>query len=250
MHEFATNDFLKCADLFRRGQPNEAVCFSVIELRNPGRILVDRASKPESVFVASDFGWGFFGGRITERFVSSCLEMFPRQLINIPNDGSEFTLPKAYQLVIERLEFRNIEFRQKGTVTLPEGFAAENIDEAVLDRCQWKNVVIAGSGTAENFFKHGLGVVLTYQGQLVSESYALFKTLNLVEIGSITAEPFRGRGLSTLTTSLLIERCHAQGDETTWTCDRDNLASRAIAKKMGYKNCTPYRFVGRQITAR
>lgn len=135
------------------------------------------------------------------------------------------------------------ELSRENSSTLTIGYEYLPINRQILDECLWKEVVLVAAGTPDNFLDHGIGIVLISEGDIACEAYGLFKTANLVEIGAITRERFRKRGLCTLTAQELIRQCHLQGLATTWTCDGDNLASQAVAKKLGYQVCESYKFV-------
>jgi len=54
-----------------------------------------------------------------------------------------------------------------------------------------------------------------------------------VEVG--TAIAFRRRGLATLTVLSFMAESLRRGLEPTWTCTRDNEASKALARRVGYR---------------
>jgi RimJ/RimL family protein N-acetyltransferase len=70
--------------------------------------------------------------------------------------------------------------------------------------------------------------------QILSEAYAGPSAIGLIEIGTTTHERYRGRGYATLTCAHLVEACEALGFQTYWNCAKHNLASAAIARKLGY----------------
>jgi len=54
------------------------------------------------------------------------------------------------------------------------------------------------------------------------------------EIGVITAEAWRGHGYAAATCAQLIRMVRQRGLEPYWSCDADNVASAALARKLGF----------------
>jgi hypothetical protein len=221
--------------LFSRGQPNEAVLFSFLEGKYPGQLFVDRHDKPGMAFAATAFGWGFFSEGSDADFIAACRARCPSHLIcgtGAPASGSQ---------VFERLEYRE-PLAQPAEPEIPAGFELRVIDDRILQQCVWRGVVLAAAGSEAAFLQHGLGLVLTSGDSIACEVYGLFRTQGLIEIGGITNEGRQNRGLCTALSRELINRCHALGCATTWTCDLDNPPSQAVAKKLGYQAVRSYRF--------
>ncbi len=55
------------------------------------------------------------------------------------------------------------------------------------------------------------------------------------EIGAITHEPYRGRGLAPIAVAYLIEALSERGYQAYWSCDIDNPASATVARKLGFR---------------
>ena len=56
----------------------------------------------------------------------------------------------------------------------------------------------------------------------------------LREPGVITHEDQRGRGYGTMVSARLVQAIESLGDVTYWNCTKQNVASAAIARKLGY----------------
>jgi RimJ/RimL family protein N-acetyltransferase len=57
----------------------------------------------------------------------------------------------------------------------------------------------------------------------------------LIELGVITHEPHQGQGYATLTCAHLAHQCEQRGYQTYWNCAKQNVASAAVARKLGYR---------------
>ncbi|MFC2095769.1 GNAT family N-acetyltransferase, partial [Candidatus Bipolaricaulota bacterium] len=49
-----------------------------------------------------------------------------------------------------------------------------------------------------------------------------------------TADEHRGKGYATLVSAEVIKRCLGSGLSVFWSCETDNPASAAIARKLGF----------------
>jgi predicted GNAT family acetyltransferase len=65
--------------------------------------------------------------------------------------------------------------------------------------------------------------------------------LGLREPGVFTQPVERGKGFATLTAARLIAAIEAQGERSYWNCTEQNLASAAIARKLGFQQEQEYR---------
>lgn len=88
-----------------------------------------------------------------------------------------------------------------------------------------------------------MGFCLVKEHQLLSEAFAGDAALGMIEIGTITGEPYRRRGYATFCCAQLIRECEARGYRTYGNCAKDNLASAGLARRMGYQTEKEFRFV-------
>jgi RimJ/RimL family protein N-acetyltransferase len=117
------------------------------------------------------------------------------------------------------------------------------MDEAVLGRCLWRDLMTSAYGTQERFLQHGIGLCLMAGHEICSEAYAVFFGGGRVEIGVITHEAYRQRGYATVACQHLIKHCETQGYPTYWSCEQDNVASAATARKLGYQVQKEYQWL-------
>lgn len=59
--------------------------------------------------------------------------------------------------------------------------------------------------------------------------------LGLYEPGVFTQKEHRGKGYATMVVAKLIQEVEALGGQTYWNCAKQNTASAAIARKLGYR---------------
>ncbi len=129
---------------------------------------------------------------------------------------------------------------------LPEGGTMARIDGALAERIdrELNEHISANWGDYATFDAHGSGQALLIDGQIASAAYTCGASRRQANVGIVTAEGQRGRGLATLTCAALIDHLTARGVQPTWCSDAINTASVALARKLGFVEDKPYWQVG------
>ena len=86
----------------------------------------------------------------------------------------------------------------------------------------------------ERFFKFGFGFSLVTKRRIVSWCTAEYVSRGKCGIGIETIPEYQNRGFATITASAFVEYCIQKGIRPHWKCNRDNLASRRVAEKVGF----------------
>lgn len=73
------------------------------------------------------------------------------------------------------------------------------------------------------------------EGRAVSICYSARRTAEVAEAGVDTAEKFRGRGYAALVTAAWANAIRAAGITPVYSTSDDNLASQAVARKLGLR---------------
>src|SRR5262249_39788948 len=87
--------------------------------------------------------------------------------------------------------------------------------------------------------EHGLHLVRG--GEILSEASVGAPAAGIIEMGTNTTEAYRRRGYATIICAHLIRDCEQQGYKTYWNCAKQNTASAALARKLGYWDEKEYR---------
>lgn len=230
--------------LFRRDDPVIYRCFAVIDgagLR--GRILTDDPDRPTwgVVWEVSE-GTTFLGGRpgpatVAEVFgrlrqkgmVVVVLGLDDPRLALVPPgpfyDGR--TLDFADRPVGEGLDaFLN---------QVPAGCRVQRLDGDWIMRTERGADHVRAVGGVEAWERTCLGYGLIQGQRVLSVSTAGPAAAGLREPGIFTEEAHRGKGYATIAAAHLIQKIEAEEHETTWNCAVQNLASAAVARKLGYR---------------
>jgi hypothetical protein len=96
-----------------------------------------------------------------------------------------------------------------------------------------------------DFLRAGFGFCAHDTGTIVCWCTAEYVSDGQCGIGIETVAARRGSGLATLTASAFAEHCAARAIVPYWDCWSDNLASVAVAEKLGFRKIETYSvFVG------
>lgn len=124
---------------------------------------------------------------------------------------------------------------------LPEGYTLRTMDEALFGQCRaaaWSRDLVSQFPDYVAYQRLGLGVVVLKDGCIVAGASTYARYADGIEIEIDTEESERRQGLAYACAARLILDCLARGLYPSW--DAHNLASAALAEKLGYRLDHPY----------
>jgi RimJ/RimL family protein N-acetyltransferase len=237
--------------MFDRSAPTGIRAFAVLAGGNAGKIFTDDPLHPHWGLVwEADDGTLYRGGSVQRdvlceavallrqegvvalgfRDGDSCTELFPPE----PDAGAEC-------LEFDRPIGSSDLFPYLGR--LPAGYTIQRMDRALLERSPKRDENINRYGSIENFLDHGMAVCLLRGADTVCEAYADLDIQGTRELGVTTQKAYRGQGFATATCAHLIQLCEAAGAHAYWDCVRLNAGSRALARKLGFRNERAYKLL-------
>lgn len=236
--------------LFDEDQPLAIRCFAVLDGSILGQIWTDDPAQPTWGAV-QEWAWGtlFLGGQPDAILVHELIEELQRgggvELGLWPDHPYNQLLPPDPDFDSWELEFtdRPWETNPAPDLNVPTGCELLPIDATWFERCHDREVYIRYFGSAEQALKNGFGFCLVRGQEVLSEAFAAEASLGMIEIGTVTAEPYRRRGYALLCCAQLIRECEARGYHIYWNCAKDNPASANLARKLGYQTEREFRFV-------
>lgn len=236
--------------LFDTRQPLAIRCFAVLDGSIRGQIWTDDLAQPTwGAVQEAAFGTLFLAGQphpnLIHRLVEELRQEQDVSLALWSDHPYNQLLPSAPDFDGWELEFTD---RPLGTdpapyLSVPESYELRPIDATWFERCRYRDAYAAYFGSAERTLEKGFGFCLVQEQELISEAFAADAALGMIEIGTITGESYRGRGYAAITCAQLIRECEARGYRTYWNCAKDNLASTALARKLGYQTEKEFRYV-------
>jgi RimJ/RimL family protein N-acetyltransferase len=143
--------------------------------------------------------------------------------------------------------YRLRQLRSDWRSLLPEGFALESVDRALLDRTHLHNLdalieeMCSERESVADFMDKSFGVCLVGGDEIVGWCLSEYNSGSRCEVGIQTFKPYRRRGLATLMASALIEYALSRGiTQVGWHCYASNRSSVATALKVGFEKVRDY----------
>ena len=223
-----------------------------------GNAWADDISKPKSAqIVIADFC--FFAGEPNIELVRNKPEDRKSDFIIMVGQNSEWEelIEKTYTGRAKKItryaikkepDAFDIEKLKDIVNRLQEPYRIKLIDGDAYNQImnnQWSRDLCSQFQNYRDFMKHGVGVVATDNGTVVSRasSYTVYK--EGIEIEVDTRSDHRRKGLALACGAKLIIECLERGLYPSW--DAQNMGSVALAEKLGYhfdKEYTAYEVVG------
>lgn len=236
--------------LFRTDEPQACRCFAVLDGNgHPGKIFTDDPGAPTwgIVWEGCD-GATFIGGALDAATLAQAFAHLrragevlvglwlddPRQRLLPPDPYYDGRTLEFYDRPVGRGLDRYL--RQ-----VPQGCVLRPLDRSLILRSEWGPDDVALVGGLDAWEKTHLGYCLMRGDQILCEATAGPPALGLREPGVFTQPEHRGRGSATLTAARLVHEVEAMGDRTYWNCAKQNVASAAVARKLGYRVEKEYR---------
>jgi len=137
---------------------------------------------------------------------------------------------------------------------IPDGCSVRQIDVELLRSDYLMNIErvkeeIACCWTSVgHFLNEGFGFCLITDDKIAAWCTAEYASGTNRGIGIETVEEYQGRGFATLTACAFVEYCMSNGLTPYWDAWKSNLASVAVAEKVGFRKVRDYSvFLGRFI---
>jgi RimJ/RimL family protein N-acetyltransferase len=126
---------------------------------------------------------------------------------------------------------------------MPDGCQVRSVDRQLFERSEDRDFYQVLYGSVEQALEKGLARFLMRGDEICCEAWAYFAARGTIEIATATREPYRGRGYATIACAQIIREYEARGYQTYWNCAKQNLASAALARKLGYRTEKEYRLL-------
>jgi hypothetical protein len=213
-----------------------------------GRILTDDPDNPTWAAVQeySDDSVLFLGGVVSRQLAGTLIEIMRRGrtlCFGAPEGDPAlelFPLERDYDDFDIDFEDRDPHLDLEPLCKPPPGLRLERIDADLLPRCAWGPWMTAGM---ETVLDQGLGYCLLDGDMVVSEAFAGPVVDGELEMATITADAWQGRGLATVVSARTVLECERNGWTTWWNTSGRNVASQSISRKIGYRTERQYRLL-------
>ena len=228
------------AALFDEDGPHAPMAFAVLDERAPGRAFADDVHRPKLAIVQTREGLAIPSRAISRAFLDAALgALRADSMVGLAlsyEDGLEPKVTPAKR--VERVDFAPLDSSVESLLrlrrSLPAGAQVASLTRDLLDRCEWRDVATAAAGGVDAFLETGLGLCLMAGDEILCEAYAPFIGRRTAEVGVVTAEGHRGRGLAAIAVAFLAESLARLDLSLYWSCDVENTASIKVAEKLGF----------------
>ncbi|PWB55468.1 MAG: hypothetical protein C3F13_04100 [Anaerolineales bacterium] len=216
-------------------------CLAVMNGDACGHIFTDSLQEPTWVVVHEvAFGNMYLGGEV---YRPSMRRLFGRlrHMGNIvvtmrPGDPRWQLLPHRPDYLHTRLDFSE-RLPQHGLqffCSVPEGCELQRMDLKLIEQCFAKDLYLSMYGNAQQALRKGFGLCLTHAGEVLSEAFAGPAAHGCCQVAAATHASHRRKGYATLTCNRLLMEVEQHGYHTYWNCAEGDLATIALARKLGY----------------
>jgi RimJ/RimL family protein N-acetyltransferase len=130
---------------------------------------------------------------------------------------------------------------------LPEGFKVQLVDRELLEREYLANLesllseMASERESTEDFLDKSFGVCVLRGEEIVGWCLSEYNSAGRCEVGIEVLKPYRRRGLGTAMTGALVEHALSEGvSHIGWHCYAGNAASRATARRAGFRRVQDY----------
>jgi RimJ/RimL family protein N-acetyltransferase len=237
-------------NLFRTDEPQACRCFTVLDgVAHAGRIFCDAPANPTwSVVVEPCDNSLYFGGNVNAAIVTELFDTLRQEgdvLVGLwLDDPRHSLLPPNPDYDGRTLEFYDRPIGKgldQFLHPLPEGCQIHRLNRDLIMRTEWGPNDVAAWGGVDAWEKNCFGYCLMRGDEMLSEATVGPPAIGLYEPGVFTQEAHRGKGYATIAAAHLIQEVESRGYQSYWNCAKQNVASAAIARKLGYRVKKEYR---------
>jgi RimJ/RimL family protein N-acetyltransferase len=252
MNEISHNQVTTAlTSMFDLTMPTGIRALAVLAGGNSGKILTDDPVRPHWCLVwEADDGTLYRGGEYGQEILNEAVNRLRQEGIVAmgfrDGDPEMNRFPPDPDAGADCLEFdRPIGGSDLSPYlrALPDGFSAQRMDRALLERSPKYDENLNRYGNLENFLTRGLAVCILHGDEIACEAYADMEILGTREIGIRTQAPYRKQGLATIACAHLIKLCEELGSRTYWDCVKLNRGSTSLARKLGFQNERAYKLL-------
>ncbi|MGE7879093.1 GNAT family N-acetyltransferase [Peribacillus muralis] len=256
MQELEKNEFERLLpNLYKRKDTAPTFVFAVLERFIPGFVFADDLNSPKTFFVGTDSGLYFVGGPISNvafnkhflKFCSSKLKEGRRFTLFSGSGGWDGLISDCFKKELKQSSRYSFTFHPEEygveEVHLQESFTVSRLDEATIRSSHEFNLEYYERfwGSLGHFLDKGFGYSVTNgETALAGECTSIFRGKVYAEIDIYVDAEYRGMGVAKKAAQAFIDHCLKNGMIPCWDCDVENLASRKLADRLGFREPNSY----------
>jgi len=216
-----------------------------------GKIIIDDVETPTwSVVQEPHDNSLYFGGSINSEIIFTVIAKLRQEsdvLVGLWLDDPRLDLlPPEHYYDGRTLEFYNRPIGKrlsKYLDSLPNGCELKRLDKHLIMQTEWGLDDVSAVGGVDIWEKKYIGYCLMQDERIVAEATAGPSYQGMFEPGVFVRETHRKKGYGTMVSAKLVQEIETLGGQTYWNCAKQNIASAAIARKLGYEIEKEYRCI-------
>ena len=253
IHELKPGDFYKVTGIFR-GHKQYIPVMAVIEGNFPGRIFVDNRDRPETALVWAISRWSYIDGNPDNlQFLHSIANLLNRTVIPVlrkvnrnwfeiysPNSTQwmkalesclrDFDSGKHFETTFTWDKRKYSEIRSD--YSFPKGLSITQAEIPIMP----SNIIY--DSLIGNDFRSSTAIGMRVMDKNRVVAHCRSNGFSVGDEFMIDVETFnkkdRGKGYATAAGIALMDYCLDKGLKPLWEATEDNIASRKLAKKLGF----------------
>ncbi len=197
-----------------------------------------------SVLLWHHCGFAFLAGVCDETFLEAVYELIldqnhadKRRLLLFVNStaAKDFFSVKANIVIEQRYFFEHRNAQPVYHTVLPDGYTIQEIDEDILCRMQGRIVPSFSWSSDKVFLEKGKGFCILHGDHIAAWAFSAAVSSKEIDIGVETSPEYRNLGFAAVVSSRMIQYILAQNKKPVWACHAQNMASQALAEKIGFE---------------
>ena len=252
--ELKKDEFTNILPLVNSLKNSVPLIFSVIEQKQNGKIFVDSVSNPSVTLVYHDVGiLNLIGNSKNDNFNKELHKLIYEKIehkqkyfaLGVHSNGFEGKIEKLIGKSVEKeirtcFNLSNLKVENDLRYTYNK-FQLKSIDIELMERVNNElDFCKEYWNSSEDFIKYGLGYCFLEKDKIISTCYSCTVGDNYIELDLETLKEFEGMGLATILTNRFINNCIKRGMKPVWVCNKDNITSYKLAKKLGFEEVSNY----------
>lgn len=256
VYELPVERFALAAPVFAGATFDAPYIDAVFEGRGDGRIFVDDPERPGAALLCRTYEY-FVGGDASARSLQRFIQDAPAEPDVFQQFYGYVPMTADWQarlladhgdrlVVIPRRSFHFDLANRWRTADLaaspPEDVKLVPIDAALAKRIDddLYGGIARSWGGYERYASDGFGFCAMVGETLASIAFAIVVSARQTNIDVETAPEYRRRGLAVLTCAAFVTESLRRGLLPTWDSDAANLASAALARRVGFEEEAPF----------
>jgi RimJ/RimL family protein N-acetyltransferase len=256
--------YIKLVNPLSKVKINNLFARSVIEHHVTGKVYVDNANTPRTIYVVHPYGMSLlFGDPLNDAFNKEFKEyalnfnkirhnhewmqaypdswdkklhrLFEGYLIEHKDNSADVKTGIIELNTRVNFKFNKEKYLARKHITSPHDFRIVRTDREIFKEMKGKVIPYHFWDNADDFLDRGVGFSLIYKNQLATTAYVSFIHDDKLELGIETMPEFRGKGFAQLTCASLINYCIRNKYEPVWACSLENSGSYKLAQKLGFE---------------